>query len=683
MSNTVNVKLQDGRSVQYKNVPDNVSADEFVARVQQDYGVAAAEVEKVKAPSPLAKAGQVAKTGFDALARGAGEASIGALSAIWEAPVRDPDTGEAVPHPLLEKARAKLRADLPRPEGGSRSEQIASRALEGAGGVLSGPVGPLGPARAIIGGAAAGAAGEVGGQVGGAPGEVIGALTGAALTGLGGRAVTNRAALAAEALEGTTPQGLLEAQLRMEQARRQGINLNLSQAMQRASNIDDIVNELAQSRYGNLTIQNLRDQPEQFIGRAQVEKMKLPGVATSIQDVANRVQDAATQAIKQGQSKANLAFRQKLPPGTSVEPKAVAAFDRRLDEIIKANPNTNVRDLASKVKAALRAPKQEGPAILGPDGRPLNDTTPWLTDASQLKNAVDDVISNFGQSGLGDPRNAKRLDAAANTIRTLFDRTVATPGSPLREARQAYRNVAVNEVNPLRKSVTGRMAGYGADEAKEATYTKLEQVFKRGTPTSGRSEILTLEKDLRKVDPNIFPDAVKTYLSDAIDKAMKSDTARTPEGFAKALNAALQATPMQKQGLKDMLAGVARSKGMDDEKAADFIRGVENFFELSTRLAIRPPRITGLPRQDIQDVAGASKVASAAEFQYWTQTGRKIRRAFSADAYRTLDTLLNTPEGVDTLQVLAKRSIMSPQAINAVGAFYGSLGAQLGIDTEE
>lgn len=120
-----------------------------------------------------------------------------------------------------------------------------------------------------------------------------------------------------------------------------------------------------------------------------------------------------------------------------------------------------------------------------------------------------------------------------------------------------------------------------------------------------------------------------------------------------------------------MLAGVAKSQGLPE---ADVVRGFENFLRLSGHIAKQPAKITGMPRQDIQEVAGASKAASVLEVQYWTQTGRKIRRAFSGDAYRTMDKLLTSPEGVETLKKLAETPIISPAAATAVGTFYGTLG---------
>lgn len=659
--------LSDGTEVE---VSENPSPEELrgLQRLEED-------VRRTEARGKLKKAGEWALEGGKALARGAGTA----LSSLAEgaAAFNYVDRMGRTPEPGREMTQAVTSAIPVKPDE-TTGERYFRKGMEGVGGAVAIPGGGV---RGLASGFLGGVGGELGRNVTGSPiGELLGATLGGSLGAIGAHAKTNAPALAQEGLEGVNPIHLKMAEEVQRRARAlgfpEGALPNASQAMPVASNIDDLVDRLAQSRYGDKTIAGLRLQPEILRLRAPMEVSKLPGTATTTQDIANRAQVAATKALEATRRRANAAYTAALPKGAQTPPAAIAAFDAQLEQIARQNPNNQtLQGMIAEVRNRLFTQTQATPAskILGSGGQPLvpagEPQKQWLTNFEQLKGAVDDAIQSYGRNTLATGAAPADMNRYAQMIRGAWKSTVrpSTPGAE--KAAAAARSIYETEFEPMKKSVTGRIAGaQGASDTKEAV-DKLTAVFKKGTPSSKYSEILTLEKDFRKVDPELFPDAVKTYLTEAVDGALKSTTNRTPAELAANLKRALYGTPAQQRGLNDMLAGVARSRGLPEE---ELVRGFKGFMEMVSHYARRPNMISGLPFSQIEEVAGKSAVGSGIKLGYLTQTGNRIQAFFSGRAYATIDPLLNSPEGLQLLRTLANKSIMSPQAQNAFGAFMGA-----------
>lgn len=665
----------DGGTYWYEqDVPDDATPQQIIDHVEGE-GRQVLELERMRG------VGQMAMEAGKSVGRGliSGIASLAEGAAGSEA-----RKGRAAPEGDLVAAARKI---LPRPGFESTAERYINSAGEGMGGALSLPVGSL-PSMLVSGGLAG-----LGGQLGSdaTNGSKVGELAGNAVGGLGSAAAmsvrSNAPQLASQALKGTDEVQLAMAQQRMHEARKAGMPINLSQGMQVPSNIDDLVTALANSSFGDKTIQTLRTQPEQLRLLAQVKRDQLPGTPSSPQDVANRAQTAATDAIAGAKGRANAAYMGALQPGARVPEPMLQAFESRLNDIIASNPNNaSAQGLARAVKERLRLPggPETEPKPLGGGAissrisvKPAESPpAPWLDDPAQLKGAVDDAIQSFGSNALNTAAPRADLNRYAQEIRNAWKQTVraGTPG--MEDAAGAARQVYESEVNPMRKSITGRVAGVsGANDVREAT-DKLTSLFGKGTPVkSPTSDILTFEKDIRGQHPGLFADAVATNLADRITRVLPTEGARTDENLANNLRKALADNPDQERGLRDMLAGAARSKGLPEKPVVD---GFNQLVELATLAGKRPARVSGLPVPELMEEAGKSKLASAVQLQSYYQAGKRIRMAFSSDAYKTLDRLINDPDGLQLLQSLSKKSIMSPANHAAISAFFGAEGQDSG-----
>jgi len=673
-------------------------------------------------------------------------------------------------------------------------ERYAQSISAGVGGALfPGPGLVSAPVKQMAIGGASGLGAEVGNQLSGNNplAAIGGGILGGGLTGLATSLKGNAPALARETLEGVSPQQLQQAQGNMQQAQAAGIPINLSQAMQRPSNIDSMVQALANSRYGKNVTQQLNNQPDQVAIGMEEGLRQLPGQLRAPQVVANNAQETATRVIENAksargqawkstlqkgreklQSKADAAVQMaearlgtmkarqkqaadieaaKVPPtpetaiptgvgatksgillddpgrgraaldqidsaagrnslnsGESLilgangrpiatPPKAgsmegfeadVANAGRDLESARNAAANTkNVpqsavsetyRSLTSE--AASRPNTGLGAAILDLRDRLIDGERGFITDADQLNNILKDVTTRLKTPTLNTPGvdagDAKFLGSIVQQLRSDW----GDKFGPLREANANFKQITDEVVNPLKKSVIGDIAGKrGAMPDAEAVRSKLTSVFDAGTvPGSKSSDILKLEKAFRGVTGEdglsgsaAYQDAVKSWMAGKVSAASQLKGNRIDENIAGNLEKAFRGNDTKAQGFRDMLVGLARSEGKPD---GTYVKGMENFLKVTSMAARRPGRVQGLSAGDASDVAGQTLATRNGQTTWSPLRGLLIRwsERVNADAYKEMDRLLTSPEGVDMLQKLAKVPATSPLAQTAVATFLGT-----------
>lgn len=138
--------------------------------------------------------------------------------------------------------------------------------------------------------------------------STVAKVVGAILGGLGGHALGSTAAMpwkntntiAKDAISGLSTEELQAAQQKMTAAAAapNPINLNVAQALGKPSNLDSVVEELANSKFGKQTTATLNKQPAQVAAAGKGAVADLPATATNAQDAANSVQAAAGQRMQ-------------------------------------------------------------------------------------------------------------------------------------------------------------------------------------------------------------------------------------------------------------------------------------------------------------------------------------------------------------------------------------------------
>jgi hypothetical protein len=644
-------------------------------------------VAKMKADTggALDKAGYVAKQAGSAIMRGlAALPAMAAQAGISTDPGR---YGKTPPKPLQDVGNLGLAPQ-------TTPEKYAYGALEAASGAVMGPGIVAAPARTLTVGAASGLGAEAGGQV--TDDNPLGRLIGGLAGGIGASAPsmvkTTRQDLVNETLRDVSEEQLRKAQAEMEAVRQSGAGeINLSQAMETPSNIDSTVAALANSRFGRETQKQLQAQPEQASFAAEAAVSELPGVQRSPQMAANNMQAAASDAIAQEYKVAGQKWQELAPEGSVIPENAVKALDSKLRKLAEKYPNTTGADLINDARKALVNPKKgevaAAPVILDASGNPMKEpqvSSKYLTDALQLKGALEDSISTFGSRKLNtsslDAKNTRR----AQEVREAFREVIAEYAPKLREADAAYSSHLTNVIAPLKQSEIGRIAGrQGYSEEMEASLAKVTALFDKGTvPGARNSEILSAQKALAKTDDGnrVFQDAFKTWARGKLSKAVETETNRFPANAAERL-AKVFGNPeypsTASQGMKDSLVALARSQNLPDDS---LVKGFENVQRFLSAAARRPASV-GDSRFDVKAAAqGTSQeVLRTNENAILAGLRVRFREMKERDAYTFMDKLITTPEGVETLIKMSKQKPMSEGAANTLATF---IGTAVSTDTE-
>lgn len=492
-----------------------------------------------------------------------------------------------------------------------------------------------------------------------------------------------------EALAKKVGQSAPEEAFRKGQAAQQEIantgmsNVNLSQVMPESSAVDELVQALAVSPQGKQVQAQLQKQPLDVSIAAEDVLASVKGDVRSPQQIANLEQEAATQAQQQIRGKGGAAYAEALPVDKSIPGTEMQKVVAQLTDLKKGLSPTEadlVDDAIASLKVKEAAPAG-GPQILDSTGAPMRQEapkSPYLTDAGAIDKELNFALESYGQRKLNTPGLDATLGRVAQQIREIVRPVVDTK---LGASKAAFKEVMDKEMNPLKQSIGGRMAGkVGYQEGVEAARSKLMQALDRGVdPLSKNSEILEAQKALSKVEGGneIFRDAVKTWLSGKISTASKASEGRLPADVAKNFESFFgnPANPSHaSQGMKDAFVALARSEGLPDDS---LLKGVKHAQLLFSAAARRPSSI-GSTSKELRELAETgAQGAIGTEAMQKNFIIRKLNEWRYDEALKFFDNLVTTPEGVDTLLELSKSKNLSPRAYKTLGAFMAlQAGAQ-------
>lgn len=362
---------------------------------------------------------------------------------------------------------------------------------------------------------------------------------------------------------------------------------------------------------------------------------------------------------------------------TQVNPQTVANIAYGLQKRANARPNTPLGDALNQLARDM----------FDANNNPITDGE-----------ALNEILKAHATRLKGLDLNSKGMDigtvkAIASTIQSVRDRLGKAFG-PYKQANQAYSTFTSEVYNPVKQSVTGRMAGRGYRDDTQAPAARLEALFERGrSPQSNRrSDVITLANDLKKTDPTAFPNAAKTWLADRLGRALEPtlvpDIAgvqppASPEKTAEAIYQALFATQNKMQGVKDIMVGVAKSYDMSPD---DLIRGVENYALLVKAIRDRPARTSGLSFEDIQRIGGrslTSDVMSVPSWSVWARAGRRLEERQLANTMKKLDELMTSAEGARLLQKVGRQGGWRPETLLLLGQLTGAVQVNSGQELQQ
>lgn len=264
------------------------------------------------------------------------------------------------------------------------------------------------------------------------------------------------------------------------------------------------------------------------------------------------------------------------------------------------------------------------------------------------------------------PVNPKEAGQMKNLAGNL-NRELQGLSPEVAEAERQFAQITRTKIDPLKQGPVGQLATpRGAKPDVQASVTKLNSIFSEGVDPQamGPSKVLTLAKELKQVDPEAFPDAAKTYISGRLATVDFSK-----DNAANSLAKAMFDNPKQYQGLRDMAAGIADSRGL---KREEVVRGLDNLKRITEALRNRPGSVGGLNEKEVLETTGKSLAANAMRvfgFLPFERTARGVENFVSTRTLKEFDKLLTSKEGADTLIKLGKVDPGSPKAIALLANF--------------
>jgi hypothetical protein len=344
----------------------------------------------------------------------------------------------------------------------------------------------------------------------------------------------------------------------------------------------------------------------------------------------------------------------------SVPPETVLSAASDLQRLIAGSPNTGKATALARLQKSLFDPATEAPIT---DPKKLNEIL--TSEANKLKSI------DLASSGV-DAGTAKWIGSQIQGLRDKFGESFA----PIREANKQYARVTKEVIDPLKQSGVGQFAtprGFKPDVA--ASQAKLVALFNKGEdPMAKGSNIRTLAAELKKVDPEAFPDAFKTYLSGKLGESFAPTIGgaqlASPDAAEKVFSA-LFSNRNQWNGLRQGASAAAESF---DLPPAQVVKGLESFAQITKALRSRPATVGGLQREEVFQLSGKSYGADALRvfgFLPFEQVARRIEDATMAKTLQQFDKILTTPEGAAKLAELGKVPPMSGKAL----AIFSTIGA--------
>lgn len=668
MPRAITVTLEDGRTVLYKNAPDEITPDDVKARVASEYpGIGVSSIDggaKYKAKPNLPPISEdVAKTALPAVARGATNL-VGAPADLWQlisggAAKASGGLLQAlgVISPETKKKMVELaKPELPMPTGDNIRSLLGMRDLyepktpvgKLVGGTIEGAASsPFGVPMAMLGGVS-GLASEAAGQATeGSDFEKAARIVAGVAAPMGVQAARvwkdTPMRMIREATGDMTPAQFAEAQQALDKARQQGINLMAAEVMP-PSSIQQLASDVAASRSGGQIINQFMARRPNEVKAAVQDRLLTPVGAADTPDVnMARAKETATAVIKNAEKARTAATapfferaRQDIAPQSVIDDLIARA------EAMKGTQDVTNRQAIDNFIAQLKAtasgavPENNVRALYGQYQTTRKATEALPINATQEQRATSGTIGKLNQ----------QLDQALSA---------ASPN--VQQGKQLYQQMSESVVDPLNAGPVGRVAGvHGFDPSVPPNLNPVQAIA--NSAMSRPESIRELYSQLNAVDRQAFPGIARTWLENAFDTA----TQRVQAGENRMIGANfaknVYGTDQQIQNFQEIMRGVATANGVKNPDA--YVRGASNLMEV-LQMTGKVPGI-GSPtggRLPTNEMAQSSKAASVMESigtQPLSATAKTLRAFVGQQNYKRLADILTDPDSVRKIEQLGKYS---------------------------
>ena len=269
--------------------------------------------------------------------------------------------------------------------------------------------------------------------------RILGSLLGSGVHGFATQEFTNRGTLAREMLDDVKPEELSAAMLKQRQAAKEGIPIDLSQAMDSPSNIDVYRNTLANTAQGKNVAKILRDQPAQVNVAAEDFMHRLPGNLVTKHQSANAFQDNATDIIGNAYKQNTQNWRNTYENaaktlGTDIpEDPLKQAYDQIITEAKKYSSKDELHQ--KLVELADR----------------LKDNGQWITDGRKLNDTLRDMKDRFSMQTIGNRSVSTNTGKYISKVINDLKASIGQGFEPMRIADKVYAEHKQGVIDPMKK----------------------------------------------------------------------------------------------------------------------------------------------------------------------------------------------------------------------------------------
>lgn len=435
------VQMPDGQLV---DMPDNPTPEQLAA------------LKKVAAQAPQESAWDTVKHKAKLFASDVVKGVAGLPALILDAAAIDPETG--LPPKESFGATKALQGSMTTPK--TEADKWQSVITQGAaGGALSGN-----PAQGAFVGGVSGATSEGSARLFGEGllprllGGLAGGLGAGAAVNRVGRISANAEALAKEALEGIDPTLLAKAKTFMEASGRQGVSMDIAQALEAvgapASNITTIRNVLANNKAGDRVQMILRGQPTELQLRATTAIGGMPGTVWGEQQAANNLAETATKRLTDLKDLRSATWQDTLRRGIkaieaaklpAVRQAAAGVRDARGNLAALSQARQDLEAQMPQLQAALKAAQSNDAVAVAAANAKLAQVQQRIAQLETFTLPRGRVAGNTGRM-LDLPSRGQSIDfdqiareVEANRLRR--DLGPAVEGAPSLETLQAQKGV--------------------------------------------------------------------------------------------------------------------------------------------------------------------------------------------------------------------------------------------------
>lgn len=544
-----------------------------------------------------------------------------------------------------------------------------------ASGVSAVTTGGFGPG-VFAGGLAAGAGGEAAAGLFGdtALNRVGGSLLGGGVYGLGtglvstisqaGRNTGKRRELADILMKDIDDQRALNATMLQKEAAEKGVKLTAGNVLgdKGVQRFEQWASGLEQ---GAPLASTFRGQPKQVLNMVEKELGKVKGKVMAEDDLAVAGQKAATKV------------RSKLfgERTAAVEPY----FKGEIDEDFAKEIGKFVRGRSKKFaeKGQKRAALQDLEQSLTKSVKTVDDQgNEVIVQVPETNiNKINELLREVRTDKVtGQPFPQEVMREVNRTVREI-QKGLSSYSEKYAKGNELYRQISKEKVNPVTEGVVGRMAGpSGYVAGQQPTAEQLLPLFAKGVTGRGRSPILKAQKDLALAGDEgkaVFNNAVKTKIAEDLSKAVEFEAGDPSIKTVRRLAQDFVWNRSKAQTLRDMLAGVARNKGLSEE---EMVRGTEVWLR-TLNSAAKSPSNYGLSASELAETAGTAlgKLNAITAFTPVRMPAKWLDNYLKRDAIGYVSQMLDTPGGIETLRQMAKTAPRSAKANALLGAFHSSI----------